>query len=243
MRVYPNPRPNGPRPQYHESSELRSPRDSDSVARQWLRNRAHGNQGQFGVQNIQQLQRQIDRMRFRKGFGTDGITGLRWAIPKEFDRAITYEQDELVFISPTNIAATTGVSNGIDPAAGGALVGVDGFGADSDKALPGLWCCVHTSRELLSTQPAEGLEPNYKVHVPWWMPNMDVDDETESVAGIYVGIYWVLIAFYPIELEICVGGVPVPHYVHAQPVPTASVSGEGEGEAITGEGGEGFTGE
>ena len=247
MRAFPNPRPHGPRPTFHESSDLRSPRDSDSVARQWIKERAHARQGQQSLQNVQAIQRQIDRMRLRRGsdgFGSAG--GIRWAKPKEFVPTKTYRRNQLVFVSLDNAAYLTGVSNGVDPEDGGAITGLDGFGADGDKAMAGLWCCIHSNRVRSDEQPPvqiPALQPNYDVHVPTWSPNMDVDDESEDSEGNYTGIYWVLIAFYPFELEVCVGGVPVPYYMHGHRVPQIELAGEGGGETIIGESGETIPGE
>lgn len=62
-----NPIPLQGLPNYHEASSLRSLRDSDAVARQWIKSQAIGRQVGSVAQNVQHIQRQIDRMRRRSG--------------------------------------------------------------------------------------------------------------------------------------------------------------------------------
>lgn len=230
IRAFPNPRPIGPRPRFHESSELRSDRDSDSVGRLWRKSSNHAQQGQDVLQNVRQLQGQLDRLRVFKGAGSDvPVQGWRWASPKEYDPTKAYKKNQIIIVSPTNAAHVTGVSNGANPSTGGAIVGQDGFGPNTDRARAGTWVCVQAPKILSATQPVNPALPrNYDVHVPIWPLVSSVVDNLAN--------FWMLISFYPIPLNVCVGGKFVLHYVNAQPAESI-LAGEG-GEPVSGEGGE-----
>jgi hypothetical protein len=210
----------------YESSELRSPRDSDAVARQWLKAREHAVQNRAILQNVRQIQWQIDHMRFRKGGSASGTRGWRWAKPKEYDHNTAYGGNQVVVVSPSNTAYTDGVLDSQEEG-GPMIVGMDGWGPNGDHALPGWYVCLRMPKVAQYT--GETLD-GYAIHVPSWPPAAEDPDSDSN--------YWWLIALYPMTLNVCVSGVNVPHYVHAQPV-SPLIGGEG-GEAMVGEGGEGI---
>ena len=59
---------------FYESSTQRSPRDSESIARSHIKHRATGGQIANMLQNIEQLQRQLNRLRKRTSGGFTGLT-------------------------------------------------------------------------------------------------------------------------------------------------------------------------
>lgn len=61
-----NPIPRSGLPKFHESSSLRSPRDSDATQRLWQKHRDAGKQEQANSLAIENLQRQVARLRLRK---------------------------------------------------------------------------------------------------------------------------------------------------------------------------------
>lgn len=62
-----NPIPRALRPRYYEASDLRSRRDGDVVARGWQKNRSVES-GHFRIgQATEQIQRQLNRLRIRRG--------------------------------------------------------------------------------------------------------------------------------------------------------------------------------
>lgn len=69
-----NPIPLRTLPHFNEASAQRSLRDSDAVPRQWKKNGQTNAQIRSVSQNVHHIQRQIDRMRFYKGSGTEPQT-------------------------------------------------------------------------------------------------------------------------------------------------------------------------
>ena len=62
-----NPIPRGQRTRFNESSQLRSDRDSDVVPRIWQKNRSNEQQLFRMSQAIEQLQRELNRLRRKRG--------------------------------------------------------------------------------------------------------------------------------------------------------------------------------
>jgi hypothetical protein len=62
-----NPIPRSGLPKFHESSRLRSPRDADAVPRLWQRSRTVTEQLFRTTQAVEQVQRQLNRLRRRQG--------------------------------------------------------------------------------------------------------------------------------------------------------------------------------
>lgn len=69
-----NPIPSRTLPHFNEASAQRSLRDSDAVPRQWKKNSQTNAQIRAVSQNVNHIQRQIDRMRFYKGGGSEPQT-------------------------------------------------------------------------------------------------------------------------------------------------------------------------
>jgi hypothetical protein len=67
MPIGHNPIAHHPLPRYNEGSWMRSQRDSDGIARQWLKAKPVANHLGWLVQNVQQVQRQLNRLRLRRG--------------------------------------------------------------------------------------------------------------------------------------------------------------------------------
>lgn len=61
-----NPIPRSGLPRFHESSPQRSPRDSDATQRLWQKHRDAGKQAQANSLAIENLQRQVARLRLRR---------------------------------------------------------------------------------------------------------------------------------------------------------------------------------
>lgn len=209
-----NPLRRGARTVFHESSRLRVERDSDNNARSWQKGKA-GESNIYALQQaVAELQQQIHRLRLRSQ-ADEGALGWDWAGTKEYDPTTQYRVGAVVIVSPTNPAYTTGINTGI-LASGGAIVGMDGHGTNSDKALPGTWVCVKLPKVAHETQPEDDEAPrNYRVHVPIWsLPDGDPDSENN---------YWLLVNLYPRRITMCldVDGVATPtdFYINGQPVP------------------------
>lgn len=71
--IFNNPIPRSGLPRYNEASQLRSPRDSDANARLWHKDKQVGAQLDSLVKNVQQVQRQLDRLRRRAGSGGEPV--------------------------------------------------------------------------------------------------------------------------------------------------------------------------
>lgn len=70
-RTSSNPIATRSRTAYHESSRLRSLRDADATARQWIRNRNESAQTAALHLSVREIQRQIDRLRILPGQDTE----------------------------------------------------------------------------------------------------------------------------------------------------------------------------
>lgn len=159
-------------PKAHESSALRSPRDSDDVHRQWKRANTSTAQQASDTLAISALSRKVEQMR-RRMVGAPLQAIFKWQEPnKELDPSIDVEPNTLVYISPDSNLVTTGYT---DPTGGAAT-----------KAYPGIW---------LSAQyvpPTDGT--NYNV------PQTDYPGATGTPTGSPLkgdldgeDVYWILI--------------------------------------------------
>ena len=72
MSWFNNPIPRGGLPDFHESSNMRSPRDADQTAVQWKRSSVMSAQLLRASNAIEQLQRQLNRLRFHPGTTVTG---------------------------------------------------------------------------------------------------------------------------------------------------------------------------
>jgi hypothetical protein len=70
-----NPIPRTGLPQFHESSGLRVPRDSDAIPRLWAKNQPATQQLFRTTQAVEQLQRQLNRLR-KRGSGGSETSGM-----------------------------------------------------------------------------------------------------------------------------------------------------------------------
>ena len=116
--------PNQSMPVAHESSALRSARDSDDMHRQWRRANVSNAQLQSMQVSINQLARKVEMMRRRILGGAGGVQEL-WQTPRELDPTVAVDQYTLVYISPENDLVTTGL--------------VDLVSTDLTTASAGIW--------------------------------------------------------------------------------------------------------
>jgi hypothetical protein len=63
-------------PLYHESSYQRSPRDSDGVARAWMKHKQLAEQVRSLTEAVKQLQWQMNHLRLRKGTAEGGVASI-----------------------------------------------------------------------------------------------------------------------------------------------------------------------
>ena len=162
-------------PKAHESSALRSPRDSDDVHRQWKRANTSTAQQASDMLAIQNLTRQVEKLR-RRMLGAPVAPFQKWQQPyKELDTDLAVDKGTWVYISPDNPIVTTGMT---DPIAGAGT-----------KAYPGIW-------EAAQDVPASSGVDDYNV------PQTDYPGATGTPTGTtpyYKGdldgedVYWILI--------------------------------------------------
>ena len=114
-------------PKFHESSSLRSPRDSDNTARIWKRAKIINNALKSSQNATAQNARAIDKLRRRSL--PSPPPGLQWQLPdKELDPTRAVSVGTLVCISPNNPLVTTGLK--------------DLVSGNVTKSTAGTWCCV-----------------------------------------------------------------------------------------------------
>lgn len=166
-----NPIPRSGMVRFHEASPQRSPRDSDAIARSWIKTKKTATQVAQLQENVSSVQRQLDKLRRRKAMPAAG--GDRWQTPKELDPDVAVPQGTWVYISPNNPLATTGL---LDPPPSGGTI---------TMAIPGIW-------EAIQDVPAtDGFSYNvpkypYPEGTPTGTPlEGDLDNSD---------VYWILIA-------------------------------------------------
>lgn len=125
-----NPIPRSGLPKLHEASPQRSFRDSDAVPRLWQKGRTSTEQLYKTCQAVEQLQRQLNRLRLRKGDVTP---------------AVTSKHPFKVYKSPTNPAWTDDEKSSETPTVNkawrtfrvraGAVGAVDVAGTDGDGTV------------------------------------------------------------------------------------------------------------
>lgn len=105
-----NPQPRRVTPKAHEASPLRSPRDSDSVNRQWIRNNTTNAQESANTNAIAVLNRRVERIRRRVlGGSPSGVAGWFWVDDKRlFDDTEVYKKNQVVYIAPDDTLVTIG---------------------------------------------------------------------------------------------------------------------------------------
>ncbi len=108
-------------PNFFQSSNLRSPRDKDSVARQWLKEKeVAANATSFG-NALRQIQNQLNRLRIRSSQQSQAVQST---FTGEYAPAQTYSAGQIVIISVGANAGTYAYinntpSSGNNPWAGG----------------------------------------------------------------------------------------------------------------------------
>jgi hypothetical protein len=134
-----NPQPRIVVPKAHESSQLRSPRDSDSVNRQWRRHNATHIQESSNTNAIQVLNQKVEKIRRRilGGSGT-AFSGWFWTSGQRvFDISQSYNVNQVVYIPPDSALVTIGIDN-------------DG---ETIFAVPGLWVATQDTDGTTATLP------------------------------------------------------------------------------------------
>ena len=106
-------------PRAHESSPLRSPRDSDDVRRQWRRANQSNEQGNSDSQAIAALARKVESMR-RRILGGSATTFEGWHFEDgiEVDNTVSYPAQSVIHIQPTHSLVVTGIRDAADPGSG-----------------------------------------------------------------------------------------------------------------------------
>lgn len=160
-------------PKAHESSALRSPRDSDDVHRQWKRANTSTAQQSSDTIALFNLTRKVEAMRRRILGGLPNQIPDRWQKPyKELDPTVAVTEGTWVYISPSNDLVLTGYT--------------DPTGGAGTKAYPGIWEAAQ------DVPPTDGT--NYNV------PQTDYPGATGTPSGSPLqgdldgtGVYWILI--------------------------------------------------
>ena len=98
-----NPISRGSQPRFHESSQLRSPRDTDSLHKGWKKNAQSTSQVYNLSQAVEQIQRELNRLRMRKGGGVGkrGAPVAGMVFKGEWINTTVYDSQEVVFRTPT----------------------------------------------------------------------------------------------------------------------------------------------
>jgi hypothetical protein len=97
---------------FNESSFLRSPRDTDNAARQWLKNKRIQRALTNVAQGTNQNANDIRKLRRRILGGGAGTSGFSWQTPnKELDPTVDVAKNTFVYISPLNTLVTAGMTD------------------------------------------------------------------------------------------------------------------------------------
>ena len=97
----------------HEASSLRSPRDSDSLNRQWQKGNRSLAQEQANLNAVRALEMKVEKMRRRiLGGGQSAIEGWFWIQDQRvFDETLAYKKNQIVYIPASHTIVTTGFDN------------------------------------------------------------------------------------------------------------------------------------
>ena len=105
-----NSNPTLPKP--HESSILRSPRDSDDSRKQWKRQATVTDSHRQSIEAVAQLTRTVEKMKRRILGGSGGATSC-WHKPinnlYEVDPTYPYNEGSVIHIQATDTLVTTGI--------------------------------------------------------------------------------------------------------------------------------------
>jgi len=129
MSNFNSPIPRAKQPAFHEGSSMRSVRDSDANAKNWIKSKDTARALEFISQATQQNTRQIEKLRHRiVGGAISGGWDWMYASRKELDPRLDYYVGKWAYISALNPLVTTGM--------------IDLVSGTNTKACQGLWeCC------------------------------------------------------------------------------------------------------
>ena len=108
-------------------------------------------------QNVEQVQRQLNRLRRSRGAGT--TDGWHWADPAQYDRDNSYSQNEIVYVQPLNPAVVLGDTDAVTHA--------DVF------ASAGLWIATQ------DVAPVEVSPGVFEYHMPYFPLGAADDPDSE----------------------------------------------------------------
>lgn len=112
---------------FHESSKLRSARDSDDSRKQWLRNRQIANSVENQLQAVNAMMRKLESARRRiLGGASQGIKGWHFEDLIEVDPTTDYPAQTVIHIQPTHDLVVTGIRDAANPG-GGLVLSQSGF--------------------------------------------------------------------------------------------------------------------
>ncbi len=101
-----NPIPRGRPTRFHESSQLRSQRDSDVVPRIWQKAASVGQNNERLAQAVEQLQREFNRLRRRKGSEEASSPVNDWFLGEWNDTMVVLRQQAVTFTPSGGQAGT-----------------------------------------------------------------------------------------------------------------------------------------
>ena len=101
-----NPIPRGRPTRFHESSRLRSQRDSDVVPRIWQKAASVGQNNERLAQAVEQLQREFNRLRRRKGSEEAPSQVNDWFLGEWNDTMVVLRQQAVTFTPSGGQAGT-----------------------------------------------------------------------------------------------------------------------------------------
>ena len=170
-----NPRPIRVIPKGHEASQLRSPRDSDSVNRQWRKHNVSAGQDSVNANAIRVMEMKMEKIRRRILGGASSPAQERWQKPKkELDPDVKVKKGTWVYISSGNPLVTDGL---LDPVGGSALT----------FSVAGIWEAAQ------DVPPTDGFTYN--------VPQVPYPGATGTVGGTPLagdldgaGVFWILIS-------------------------------------------------
>jgi len=101
---------------FHESSGMRSPLDSDSLHKAWKKNAKSTEQVYRLTQAVEQIQRELNRLRLKKGGGGGASTPTTGMVFRGlWNNAVSYSAQNVVFRTPVggNSGAYIGIEDNI----------------------------------------------------------------------------------------------------------------------------------
>ena len=179
-----SPIPRAVQPRFHESTSMRSVRDSDANAKQWRKSKVISRSFNGINQATEQNTRQIQKLKRRivGGAAAASITGWYWEEGSRLygdPTANSYSENQVVKVLETNTTVTTGI--------------VCAGSATAVMATAGKWVCLQDVPALKN----DGTDnPAYIPHLPAVSGSLDPDN---------AGNYWEFLT----PSSICVNGTTV----------------------------------